>query len=124
MRISASEAFALMREQGYTYLDVRTPAEFELGHPTGAVNIPWQLAVGPDAPPNPDFLASVQRAFEPSAKLIVGCHTARRSTLAAAALETAGFGDVRVQAGGWAGVRDAFGGVVEPGWDASGLPRQ
>src|SRR5262245_45802054 len=111
-----------MRDQGYVYLDVRTPTEFALGRPQGSVNVPWQLDLAPGTPPNPDFLDAVRKLFAADAKLIVGCRTANRSARAAAAMRAAGYSDVLEQRGGMAGVRDAFGGVVEPGWESLGLP--
>jgi rhodanese-related sulfurtransferase len=44
-RVSAREARALM-DAGYAYVDVRSEQEFDLGHPSGAVNVPFQL-LGP-----------------------------------------------------------------------------
>jgi len=122
LRISPAEAFALMRDQGYTYLDVRSPTEFGLGHPEGAKNIPWQMDPTPGTPANPNFVNEVEAAFSRDAKLIVGCHTNRRSLLASAALQAAGFTNVLEQRAGMAGARDPFGGLIEPGWEACGLP--
>jgi rhodanese-related sulfurtransferase len=113
-RISPNEALTLMREQGYVYVDVRSPTEFELGHPEGARNVPWL--------DNPDFLGSMQRMFKSDAKLIVGCRTNNRSAKAVAALRGAGFSDVIEQRAGMAGLRDAFGGLIEAGWEDAGLP--
>ena len=121
-RISPTEALALMREQGYAYLDVRTAAEFALGHPAGAHNVPWVFDRTAGAPPNPQFVPTIEQTFGRDANLIVGCHTANRSAKAATALRAAGFTNVLEQRAGWAGVRDAFGGVAEPGWEALGLP--
>jgi rhodanese-related sulfurtransferase len=121
-QISPAEALRLMREQGYTYVDVRTVPEYELGHPEGAKNIPWQQERGAGAVPDPKFVENTERQFARDAKLIVGCHTANRSVKAATALRGAGFTDVLVQRAGWAGLKDAFGGAVEPGWEALGLP--
>ena len=45
-RISPEEARALVEDQGYSYLDVRSVPEFEAGHPVGAYNIPL-LHMGP-----------------------------------------------------------------------------
>jgi rhodanese-related sulfurtransferase len=36
------EDYKKMIEQGGTIIDVRTPAEFKMGHPNGAKNIPLQ----------------------------------------------------------------------------------
>lgn len=121
-RISPTEALRLMRESGYTYLDVRTVPEFELGHPAGSKNIPWVFERTAGAQPNPNFVQTAETQFGRDAKLIVGCHTANRSAKAAAALRAAGFTNILEQRAGMAGIRDAFGGVTDPGWEALGLP--
>lgn len=121
-RISPTEALELMRAKGYTYLDVRTETEFALGHPAGARNVPWVFDRAAGAPPNPAFVQTIERDYGRDAKLIVGCHTANRSAKAATALRAAGFSNVLEQRAGWAGVRDAFGGVTDPGWEELGLP--
>jgi rhodanese-related sulfurtransferase len=121
-RVSPTEALRLMQEEGYTYLDVRTKTEFDLGHPAGAKNIPWVFQRTGGAQPNPQFVQSAEKAFGINAKLIVGCHTANRSTRAAAALRDAGFPNVLEQRAGMAGLRDSFGGVTDPGWEELGLP--
>ena len=47
-------------EEGWTYLDVRTPDEFLGGHPVGAVNVPFSM-IGPGGlMPNPMFLGVVR----------------------------------------------------------------
>jgi rhodanese-related sulfurtransferase len=109
-----------MRDEGHVYLDVRTVEEFELGHPEGAYNVPWQLVRGQE--PNPDFGRVVERAFAHDQPLIVGCRTGQRSVPASAALLALGFVHVVEQHAGYAGKRDAFGGVVERGWEQVGLP--
>jgi rhodanese-related sulfurtransferase len=121
-RVSPAEALRLMREEGYTYLDVRTQTEFDLGHPAGAKNLPWVFERTAGAPPNPQFVKTAEEQFGRDAKLIVGCHTANRSAKAAAALRAAGFANVLEQRAGMAGLRDAFGGVTDPGWEELGLP--
>lgn len=120
-RISPEEAAQLLRE-GYAYLDVRNPDEFALGHPQGAYNIPWLDPSASTRTPNPRFLELVRRAFEPDQRLIIGCQTGRRSLAAAELLISEGFRNVLEQRAGFAGSKDAFGGVIEPGWEARGLP--
>ncbi|MET0388608.1 MAG: rhodanese-like domain-containing protein [Polyangiales bacterium] len=118
-RVTPSEAARLLREQGYAYLDVRGSDELALGHPEGAYNIPWLL---PDrSGPNPRFLALVRATFPHTQKLVVGCQTGRRSQAASEVLVADGY-DVVDQRAGFAGERDAFGKVIEPGWERAGLP--
>jgi rhodanese-related sulfurtransferase len=120
-RASPQEALALMREQGYSYLDVRSVPEFDQGHPEGAWNVPL-IHMGPAGnQPNDAFLDVIGRLFPKEAPLVLGCRTANRSDHAAALLERAGYTNLVVQAAGFAGARDGFGRLM-PGWEAAGLP--
>ena len=120
-RISPEEAAQLLRD-GYVYLDVRNPDEFALGHPEGAYNIPWLDPEAPTRMPNPRFAELVKQSFAPDARIVVGCQTGRRSLSAAELLINQGYSNIVEQRAGFAGSKDAFGGVVEPGWQALGLP--
>ena len=120
-RISPVEAAQLLHD-GCLYLDVRNPDEFALGHPKGAYNIPWLDPEAPTRTPNPHFVQLVKRCFEAERRIIVGCQTGRRSVSAAELLIQAGFSNIVEQRAGFAGSKDAFGGVIEPGWQAQGLP--
>ncbi len=113
-RVSPAEARALM-ERGYVYVDVRSVAEFEAGHPEGAYNVPVT---------EPDFVAVMQRRFAPDAPIVVGCMAGGRSLKAAGLLLGAGFTDVVDQRAGWGGARNMFGAVTEPGWERAGLPSE
>lgn len=120
-RVSPGEAARLIEDEGYVYLDVRTPEEFVLGHPRGAYNVPSH-AQGPHGlGENPDFVRVVRAAFSLDAKLVVGCQTGSRSQDASALLAEAGYAVVEQRAG-FGGVRDPFGRVTERGWRALGLP--
>jgi rhodanese-related sulfurtransferase len=123
-RISPAEAARLMEGEGYTYLDVRTPAEFEAGRPRGAVNVPWLVPGPAGLAPNASFLDGVRASFAHDAPLVVGCRSGQRSQGASAALEAAGFTRVVEQRAGFEGARGPFGQVVEPGWLALGLPSE
>ncbi len=122
-RISPKEAHELMG-QGYTYVDVRSEGEFEASHPAGAVNIPLMHKGAMGMTPNPQFLAAFKAAFpDPDgAKVIVGCAGGNRSMRAADVLEREGYDELVEQRAGFGGARDAAGQVLEPGWQASGLP--
>lgn len=123
-RISAREAFAKMTDEGYRYVDVRTPEEFALGHPEGAINVPLLVldASGTQVD-NPDFVRSVEEAFARDEPLVLGCRSGKRSARAASLLASAGFTKVCDQRAGWDGTRGPFGEVVEEGWLGAGLPR-
>ena len=61
----------LVSEDGWTYIDVRTPDEFSAGHPVGAQNIPFAL-IGPGGMmPNPMFLQVMGALYSKDSKLVV-----------------------------------------------------
>jgi rhodanese-related sulfurtransferase len=122
LRVSAREAHALLREQGYAYLDVRSVPEFDVGHPEGAYNVPLAEPAPAGMRENPHFLAEVEALFEKAAPLVVGCASGVRSLRAAQLLRAGGFTRVVELRPGMEGVRDAFGRVKEKGYRAEGLP--
>lgn len=113
-RISPEEAHAKMTGEGFTYVDVRTEAEFAAGHPKGAVNVP----IGDG------FVAAMEARFAKDAPIVLGCRAGVRSAKAAQALVTAGFTRLVDQRAGWEGARGSFGEIVEPGWSRVGLPSE
>lgn len=108
--------------EGYIYLDVRTELEFENGHPTGAVNIPLLHRRQGGMAPNPDFLRVADTSFSRDTKLIVGCQMGARSSRAAEALVSVGYANVSNVRGGFGGIRNQLGQVVDKGWFQLGLP--
>jgi rhodanese-related sulfurtransferase len=119
--VSVTEAHAL-QGSGHTYVDVRSAAEYAMGHPAGAVNVPLldsDPATGQMAP-NPEFVHVMKGNFAPDAKLLVGCQMGGRSARAAQVLEAFGFSDVSNVRGGFGGARGH--GQSAPGWAESGLP--
>lgn len=123
-RISPDEAQAKMKEEAFTYVDVRTEEEFEAGHPASAVNVPSMLAGPSGMTPNPEFLGVMERAFAKDAPLILGCKTGNRSMRAARILLDAGFTRILEQRAGWDGAKGSFGELVEPGWSRTSLPAE
>ena len=122
-QISVADAHQL-QQQGAAYVDVRSQAEFEMGHPAGAINIPL-LDRDPSSGqmmPNPDFVRVMQATFAPDATLLLGCQVGGRSMRAAMMLESFGFTDLANVKGGFAGMRDPMGRSIDPGWVESGLP--
>jgi rhodanese-related sulfurtransferase len=119
-RISPREAYDLMLEQGYLYLDVRTEEEFALGHPQGAYNVPVRLNGAQGQQENPELMRVMSAAFAREEKLIVGCSSGKRSLTEK--LLDAGYRCVVEQRAGYDGRRDPFGRVLDPGWRAAGLP--
>ena len=120
-RVSPQEADALVKDEGYAYLDVRSIPEFDTGHPAGAYNIPLMHASPSGMRPNGDFLPVVTATFSKDAKLVVGCKTGGRSLRAAQGLLDAGFETVVDQRAGFQGTRDPFGQVKEAGCQGAGL---
>src|SRR2546422_9925437 len=75
------EAYETLRaDPAAVYLDVRTEAEFESGHPAGARNVPVVFfdPATHQPTPNPDFVATVERTIPRAAKLLVGCQSGGR----------------------------------------------
>lgn len=106
------------------YIDVRTPGEFDRGHPPGAINIP---VVFPDPAtrrmtPNPDFLGVVERHVGKAAVVIVGCQMGGRSQFAAEQMVGAGYTDVSNMQGGFGGAKSPMGEVTVAGWLQLGYP--
>jgi rhodanese-related sulfurtransferase len=122
-RLTPLEAARRIDEDGYAYVDVRTVEEFELGHPSGAFNVPWLLKRS-DAQPNPHFLSTLLAKFPKQRGLVVGCQSGNRSRGASAALLAAGFEHVVEQRAGYGGEKDAFGKLIELGWERAGLPTE
>lgn len=120
-RLSPREAAELV-QQGWTYLDVRSSAEFEAGHPAGAVHLPLMERGPAGMVPNPSFLDEVKARFPLDARIVVGCESGGRSQRAAALLAQAGYTQVVEQRCGFGGARGPTGEVVEKGWRDEGLP--
>ena len=113
-RIPPNEAHAKMTNDGYVYVDVRTPEEFFEGRPAGSINIPL----------DDQFVSNVSGRFAKDAKIIVGCKAGGRSLRAAKALTDAGFTNILDQRAGFDGSRGPFGEITEPGWArCAGLPQ-
>ncbi|MEZ4312408.1 MAG: rhodanese-like domain-containing protein [Polyangiaceae bacterium] len=121
-RHSPAEVHALVTDQGYTHVDVRTQAEYAAGHPAGALNVPVMLAGPGGMAPNPDFLKVMSALFPKDAKLALGCRSGARSLRAAEMLAAAGYTAVVDQRAGFEGPRDPMGRPIEPGWQSAGLP--
>jgi rhodanese-related sulfurtransferase len=122
-QLTPPEAYAaLQKDPNAVYLDVRTEAEFEAGHPAGARNVPvvfFDPATRQPAP-NTDFVAIVERHVPRSTKIVVGCASGVRSQRACDLLAQAGYTDLSNMRGGFAGAHEPSG--VVPGWAEAGLP--
>lgn len=123
-QVTTAEASRLVSAEGYAFIDVRTPAEYAAGHPSGALNVPFLMPGKASMVKNPDFVAVMRGLFALDAPLVVGCAAGMRSLSAAEHLVEAGFTRVVDQRAGYVGLRDMFGGLSEPGWSSSGLPTE
>lgn len=106
---------------GANLVDVRSTAEYNSGHPAGAVNVPL---MEPDEDTgqmtsNPDFVRVMQANFEGSQPMMLTCQSGMRSARAAQMLEAFGFVDVSNVVGGFGGSRQPGG---DKGWTDHELP--
>jgi rhodanese-related sulfurtransferase len=118
-QINAEQAQQAMEaDADVIYVDVRTPQEFEKGHPPGAINIPvvFPNPATRQMDANEDFLKVVQAHVSKDASIIVGCQMGGRSQMAAEILSEFGYSNVSNMQGGFGGVRNPTGQVVAPGW--------
>ncbi len=123
--VDVREAHQLQTSEGYAYVDVRSVAEFDCGHPAGASNIPLLHLDGRTGQmtPNQDFLKVFQANYPPDAKVLVGCQVGGRSAQAAQILESVGYENVSNVRGGFRGTWHAMTGrVQDEGWTQAGLP--
>jgi rhodanese-related sulfurtransferase len=122
--VTPQEAFELMKDDPeWIYLDVRSVQEFEAGHPMRAINIPLMHFIpGAGMVPNEDFSAVVEANLPKGAKILVGCKTGGRSARACQLLAQMGYSNIANVRGGFLGVVDNSGRVVEPGWSLLSLP--
>jgi rhodanese-related sulfurtransferase len=130
--VSPKEAFEMLEKDPATViLDVRSRVEFDyVGHPVGAVHVPWQEF--PDWQADPDFvhnarlrLADARGTASPENDLTVLtiCRSGGRSRAAAEALLDAGFRRVFNISEGFEGDRDAERHRgTRGGWRFHGLP--
>ena len=113
----------LSQDAAVVYLDVRTEAEFQAGHPERALNIPvifFDQAAGRPVP-NPHFLTVVEATIPKEATVVVGCQAGVRSQRAAELMQQAGYTQVSNMMGGFGGGQDRQGQAVA-GWQEAGLP--
>ena len=121
-RRSPQEVQKLVTEEGYVHVDVRTQAEYDAGHPAGAINVPSMFAGPGGMTPNPDFEKIMNALFAKDAKIVLGCRSGARSLRAAELLTHHGYTGIVDQRAGFEGPRDPSGRMIEPGWGAAGLP--
>ena len=119
--LTPAEAFALM-QAGAKLVDVRTQPELlYVGRVPGSVLVEWQTYPGNAR--NPDFLAQLSGAVEPTDTLMFLCRSGGRSHAAAASAAQAGFPDSYNVLEGFEGDKDAAQHRNSVGgWRKAGLP--
>lgn len=117
----ASKEVLSLLEQGWRYLDVRTQAEFDIGHTPSAINIPVQHGGLAGLYPNESFVTQVRERVPLAARLVVGCKAGGRARAALKQLSEAGYKNLVLHRDGFDGERDAFG-TRSGGWLHLGLP--
>jgi rhodanese-related sulfurtransferase len=94
--LSPKDAFDFLAAQpDAVFVDCRSEAEFLfVGHPLGAVHVPW--AEAPDWDINPSFVSEVRKLVSHSIDrpVVLICRSGNRSVHAGRALEAAGFSQV------------------------------
>jgi rhodanese-related sulfurtransferase len=116
-----AESVKALLDEGWVYVDVRTVEEFEEGHVPGAYNVPILFRTRAGMQPNPEFVDVVRKRFLASDRLVFGCRSGGRSRMACELLAREGFRHLVNQLGGFHGLPDPTGRIVEPGWAACGL---
>lgn len=104
------------------FVDCRSEMEYYfVGHPTGAVLVPWND--GPDWEVNPHFVGQVKRVASMNRPVVLICRSGNRSIDAGLALERAGFTDVYNVLHGFEGeLDDHHHRNAQTGWRFAGLP--
>ena len=122
--VNATEAYELMnKEPKIIYLDVRSVPEFEQGHPVNAINIPlMHFTPGRGMVANEEFERVVAENLPKTAEILVGCKTGGRSSKACELMNAMGYSNTTNVRGGFVGVMDQFGQLIEPGWSMLQLP--
>ncbi len=124
--LSPQQCWELLQSNPSAVLvDVRTQMEHSyVGHPIGAVHIPWKEAPGWEV--NADFVGSVNKLVsDKNAPILLLCRSGQRSLAAAQALATAGYTRLVNIVDGFEGPLDTEkhrGNIA--GWRFSGLPWQ
>jgi sulfur-carrier protein adenylyltransferase/sulfurtransferase len=99
-QITAQEAEAMQGDGHVTFLDIREPAEWNLGHLPKAVHLPRGQIEG-----------KLEGLVDRSQKIVLYCHAGNRSALAAETLGKMGYDAVSLAGGiqAWA----EYGGEIE-----------
>lgn len=122
--VGPEEARRLLNAGECVYLDVRTAAEFHAGHAPGAIHAAVAV-VNPATGRmelNPHFASEVAAKVSMETALLVGCRSGQRSAAAIEILSREGYRNLMNLCGGFAGVVDPTGQVLQEGWCTLGFP--
>ena len=138
--VEPSDAADMVANGGAFILDVRTPQEWNwVGHPgenkfgEGAylegyvLNVAYKVyhegySKGDVLIVNTQFVKDVKRLLNKNVTIITMCRSGKRGSMAAEALEAAGFKNVYNMQTGFEGGKDAAGYRTIDGWKLDGLP--
>lgn len=112
----------LQKNPDAVFIDCRSEMEYLfVGHPAGAILIPWND--GPDWEVNPNFAAHAKKAASVNRPVVIICRSGNRSADAGRLLEQEGFSEVYNVSDGFEGPLDEnhHRGTVS-GWRQAGLP--
>jgi len=121
--LTPKEAYDYLRKNPQAvFVDCRSEMEYLfVGHPVGAIWIPWND--GPNWDINPDFVGHVKKAASQNRPVVLICRSGNRSVDAGLALEAAGFPEVYNVLHGFEGeLDDDHHRSSQAGWRFEGLP--
>jgi rhodanese-related sulfurtransferase len=121
--VTPKEAKALIDEEGYRYVDVRSEFEYRQGHAVGAYNVPLaQMEPGVGMTPNPAFAGVMEANFPKDAKLVLACKSGGRSARACEMLARSGYTNLVNMDGGLDGRFSPMGALAQNGWTQESYP--
>lgn len=126
--VTPREAFALIKNDKATYIDVRTQQEWDAGHAVNAVHIPMHRLDSKtgDRLLVDDYIDKIVEKFpDKNAKLVIGCASGGRSGITCQKLAQLGYADLSNIDGGFMGkYNPVTGELVIKGWKEEGLPSE
>lgn len=101
-KLTPEQVVGVKKERGVRHIDVRTPEEFEEGHPANSVNIAWMVDGPHGLCRNPAFMGAIRKQFpDTDEEVVLSCKSGARSAQACAYLQEAGYTKLLDMEGGW-----------------------